>query len=223
MPKGVSQRSIGGRAGIARKQIAARYALTNAQEPYSFPGPTATAAKTYSWSPPRSGYWKFVAWGAGGNALAADAQGAGSGAYAEKTKYLRPSDVVSISLTSSNPASASSSGGSTVLTFPDGSVVTCGGGQAASLGAAGGTATGGDVNLSGSTFTTAGQGSGGGSAGAGATDGGGAPGVLPYRGGDGGLVSVGGRAGSPGGGAAAYNTFPNMGGTGLVLAVFIHD
>ena len=180
-----------------------------AMEPYSFP----TTPSTYSFLVPRAGYWKFVGWGAGGKGNAGVSGGA-SGAYFESTRFLPRGAAVSVAVPTT---------GDTVITFPDGKVVTAG---AATFGVAG-AAFGGDLNLagtagmaSGGSPGAAGQGTGGGGggAGAGASGGAGAPANLPYRGGAGG-----GSGEQPGVGAGATENSNAQVGPGLVLAVYLRS
>jgi|SRR5579859_2055141 len=208
MTKSIAAQGIQRRPNIAQHQIAGRFGQANLQQPFSFPA----AAAAYTFSPPTSGYWKFVTWGAGGTGSNGTVAGS-SGAYAEITKFLTPASKVSIVV----PLS-----GDTVLTFPDGTVVTAG--KAANGGGSPGVASGGDVNLAGSTGGLTGShvgnpglGTGGGLGGPVAlgSGGAGAPANLPYRGGDGGGSSVPGTGG--GGAESAGGVF----GAGLVLAVFM--
>jgi hypothetical protein len=215
MPKGIGQRGIGGRAGLARRQIGARYAIAVPQQPYNFP------PGTHTWSPPKAGYWKFVYWGGGGGSFSASG---GSGAYGEVTRFLTPAQSVSISVGMGGHSSAA--GQTTTLIFSNGLQASASGG--ANDGGAGGTATGGDVNLSGSagvssgSISSAGQGTGGGTGGL--NCGGGAPANLPYHGGNGGnpsgLPNPGG--GAPGGGAGFVGV-AERGADGAVFAVFLQD
>lgn len=208
MTKSIAAQSIGGRPGIARKQIASRFAQVNAQEPFSFP----TASSAYTFTPPVAGYWKFVAWGCGGDGTSGTSAGS-SGAYIEVTRFLTPATPVTIAVNGSN---------ATVITFADGSVVTAGGGAQAVAGVA----TGGDVNLNGTSGVLTGslagnpgQGTGGGAGApaASGSGGAGAPGNLPYRGGQGGSTA---RTATVGGGAGEGAS--SVRGQGLALAVFLH-
>jgi hypothetical protein len=219
MPKGIAGRGDGGRTGIARRQIANRYGLTNAQEPVNFNArPSVTVAT--NWSPPRAGHWKFVLWAEGAGCASADTLGGGSGAYAEKTVFLSPSQSVVVTL-ASGFGIGGYNGGTSTIAFPDGSLLRCTGGTRGGA-PAGGTATGGDVNLNGSPSNTVGAGTGGGAKpSGGATTGGGAPANQPYRGGDAGS-SVALQGSTPGGGACAAGV-DTYGGLPLGLAVFLHE
>jgi hypothetical protein len=185
------------------------------QQPYNF------GTGTHTFTVPRSGFWKFVVWGEGGGAAGADTKGAASGAYAEKTKRLSAGQTVTVAVPSNdtNNTVDGYNGATTIVTFPDATTVTCTGGTRGAS-PTGGTATGGDVNISGSANNVVGGGTnGGGINGASqALNGGGAPANLPYRGGDGG-GSIVPRGGTPG--AGGLTGAP--GGPGAVLAVFIHD
>lgn len=212
MTKGIARRGIGSRSGIGRKPIASAYGYTTAQTPYFY------GSGTHTFTTPKSGYWKFVLWGAGGGGSSAGP--GGSGGYVEVTKYLLGNSTVA--LTVSYPLYASGGSGtitSTTATFPDGTVCTAtrGGVNVA------GTASGGDVNLNGSV-NTAGLGTNGGAA----NNGSGAPANLPFIGGAGGVSSVGpadtnnGRA--PGGGGAAMSGADLCaGGAGQIVALFLRE
>lgn len=168
---------------------------------------------SYTFTAPRSGDWKFVLWGAGGQGSATPA-GGGSGAYVEVTRKLVAGQSVALVVGGPNDAN------NTSATFPGGVVVTAARGADASSGGAGGVATGGDVRLNGSAGGTgggsggAGSGTGGGASG-GANGGGGAPGVVPFRGGFGGSA-VNTVVGSPGGGGANGGGY---GGSGLLIVM----
>jgi hypothetical protein len=186
--------------------MVARKANARQTEPYVFPAATSS----YTFTPPKSGYWKFVAWGPGGTGTGGVSAGA-SGAYIEITRFLTPAQPVTISV-----AQASD----TVLTFSDGKVVTAGKATAATAGAA----SGGDVNLAGTTGVltgalvgNAGLGTGGGAGGAAGSGSGGAgaPANLPYRGG----VGSGGTGGPGIGAGSSENVVTTL--TGLALAVFV--
>src|SRR5436190_6852743 len=134
MPVGVSRRGIGGAGGIGRRQISTKNSA-NAQQPFNFP------PGSWAFSPPVDGFWKFAAWSAGGGGSVVSA--GPSGAYAEITRFLRTTQVVTIGV------SGESTGTNTSLTFPDGTIVTC----TPSIGGSPGTASGGEVNLPGSAAT----------------------------------------------------------------------
>jgi hypothetical protein len=178
---------------------------TVAQQPFLFPDPG-----TLSFTPPVSGYWKFVGWGGGGNGTSGTIAG-GSGAYVEITKFLTTSSVVTIVTGTYR--------GDTTFTFSDGTVATAGGAPGGA--GAAGIASGGDINLNGSAGVSgagtgnAGLGTGGGPGGASGTRGGsGSPANLPYRGCTGGGLFVG--TGTP-------DTTSLNGGPGLALATFIRS
>lgn len=155
---------------------------------------------SYSWQPPQSGRWKFVAWSQGGGGTATIPAVGASGAYGEITKYLTPSQRVGVSVA-----------GDTTLTFPDGSVATLTG----AVGTTPGGASGFDYQLNGSPGGADGQGTGGGMSGG---NGGGAPARLPYRGG--GSTSANGGTPGAGGGSSPTTSF---GGQGLVLASLVRE
>lgn len=172
----------------------------------------------YTFTPPQAGLWKFVLWGAGGGCFnGTSGQAAGSGAYCETNRRLDPAQNVTIIV----GAGSTNSGGATTVTFPDGTVVSAGGGVTGNSTGVGGVASGGDVNLAGSAAGQAGGGTGGGTS-AGTTSGGGAPANLPYRGGSGGAANASGQ--SPGGGAGAAGPgLQPSGGSGLAMAFLLTD
>lgn len=155
---------------------------------------------SFSFRPTRAGYYKFCGWGAGGGNDVS-----GSGAYFEITEYLDPAKAVAITV----GLGTLNAGTATTVTLPSGRVATANGGLTAGAAV---TATGGDVNLSGSVAGAPGGGTGGGAAG----DGGGAPANLPFRGGDGGGTGRDGRA--PGGGSGVIGS--GSGAHGQVIVIF---
>lgn len=195
--------------GFAGQSMVARKTNKAAQEPYSFP----VGGSTYSFVPPRAGYWKFVAWGPGGAGAAGVTAGA-SGAYGEITRFLTPATPVTIAVATN---------ADTVITFADGKVATAG---KAALAVAG-VASGFDYMLNGTAGVATGniagnpgQGTGGGGGGTpgGGSGGAGAPARLPYRGGTG---SGGSTSNVAGNGAGDRDGGTTSTGQGLVLAVFI--
>lgn len=193
----------------------AQAAASLAQEPSVYsPG-------TYTFKPPRSGYWKFIGWGPGGGTSNLSDTGA-SGAYGEITKFLTTAQSVAIVVSPNSSA--------TTFTFPDGTVASAGNGAQGPSGA--GIATGFDVNLNGTPGVTnssgssppAANGTGGGTSG-GANGGAGAPANLPYRGASGtapgSTSTVMGQ--SPGGGAGQTSLTLAAGGSGLALVVFLRS
>lgn len=175
---------------------------------YNLP-PSSTA---YRWSPPTPGFWKFAAWGVGGNIIG---HGGASGSYGEITRSLSVGQTVSILV----PSWVSQlSAIDTTIIFPDGKTVIAG----SAIGITPGIAQGFDLNLNGTPGTAgghaatggAGQGTGGGQgapSSSGSLDGGaGAPGNLPFRGGSGDC--------DPGGGGSE-NTI--TAGAGLVLITLV--
>lgn len=218
MPTSVAGQSIAP-LGIAPVSVATGFNASAVQEPFLFP------PGSYSFKPPKAGYWKFVGWGPGG--VNSSTSGGGSGAYIERTLYLRTSDVVTLSVGHSLITIGAQA--NTSLTEPGGRVVTAGGAS----GATGGTATNGDVNLNGSaglsggTASANGAGTGGGLAGVasgGNSGGAGAPANLPYRGGAGGTGNGGVNASgaSPGGGMG-QNSSTAAGGDGLMIATLVRS
>jgi hypothetical protein len=203
--KGIARQGVGSRAGIALRQIAGKFGQADQGKTYNFP------VGSWTFVPPKAGYWKFVLWGPGGNSGA-------SGAYLERTIFLTPAQSVAIVV--------GALGTDTIATLPGGALLSAGAGA----GATGGTAAGGDVNLNGTSYGLTstgangppGAGTGGGSGGTGngtSADGGaGAPANLPFRGGKG--MSPGGTAyvTNPGGGQGEATAGS---GAGLALVVFV--
>jgi hypothetical protein len=219
MPASIAARSIGGRAAIAKRQIASRYGLTNAEEPHAYP------AGSYTFTPPRAGYWKIVLWG--GGAQGSSSFGGASGAYVEKTVLLSPATPVALVI--------GGSGSDSTAALPNG-IITAGGAS----GNVPGAASGGDVNLDGALGGTTSTGSGADGSGSGGGPGGtatagragaGAPANLPYHGGRGGI----GASASPlpssslgitPGGGGGYSALVNegaYGGEGFGVVSFVHD
>lgn len=209
MPSGIAAQSIGG-LSIAGQAIAA--AGTQTQGYVETFVPAVSTSKSYNWSPPRAGYWKFVLWGAGDGSNGAGVQGA-SGAYAEKTLFLSPKDVVAILV----GIGKGGVGADTTVTPPSGLVITAGGGN----GSTGGVASGGDVNLNGSAPGSNGLGTGGGLSGDPTTAG--APAMLPHRGGNGAFNAGTGPfcGGTPGGGGVGGAIVFGAGGSGYVEVSFV--
>jgi len=95
-----------------------------------------------SWSAPYSGFWSFVARGCG-------AWRGGSGAAAKRTVYLTAGQAISCSIGNQmrNPSTTTAPpAAETTVNFPDGLQMVAGGGY---VDGAGGTASGGDINVSG--------------------------------------------------------------------------
>lgn len=219
MPTGIGRRGIGSRAGIARRPIAGRYGIADAQTPNTFP------AGSYTFTVPKTGYWRFVLWGGGANGATGVGAG-GSGAYYEAVRYLQSGQSAAIVSGRYNTAA-----GSTV-TLPGGEVLTAlgssgvTGAAASALNKAGDIAYAGSDGGTGGSAGTAGLGSGGGAGGAGNDGGAGAPGNLPFRGGAGGSVSGKLGGGAPGGGANDTNSASAQtqnGADGLVIVAYARD
>lgn len=165
---------------------------------------------------------KVTAWGAGGGGSDSvggnNGAGGGGGAMGSKIIGVNPFDAITMVIGSGgangNPSGAD--GGNTTVATPSGIFLTCTGGKGAtaSAGAAGGTSTGGDINLAGQC----GWGILNSAAGVGGDAGG--------WGGKGGTVStvVGNRAGlAPGGGGSGGEGgyVSDLGGAGASGGVFI--
>jgi len=166
---------------------------------------------------PVAGTWKFVMWGPGGDPVnnGSNLSGGASGGYVEYKKFLDKNQIVKLVVGRDT---------NTTAVFPDGKLLSAGAASAN----IGGVATGGDVNLNGTSTPAigtglsgpAGQGSGAGLGGTGssAADGGaGAPALLPYRGGTGGSISSA-LATAPGGGGAAIG---GHGANGMILVLLV--
>jgi len=180
---------------------------------------------TYTFTAPASGWWRVVAWGAGGKG--GGTGGGGGGAFIQADRVLRAGQTVSITVGPGGFASAN-----TTVTLPGGEVLTAGCGASNAVSAAGGVATTSspdDIKLSGGAAGavdgngSAGQGTnpggGGTGVGGGGAGGGGAAGQGNYRGGNGsGPFGAGtaGSANSPGGGAGG-GAGSCVGGDGQVI------
>lgn len=115
-----------------------------------------------TWTCPATGSYRFILGGGGGGSESGAGLGGGGGSQAIKVKRVSAGETVAFSVAST--ISVNVAGGDTTATFNDGTVVTAGGGQRSQDGGAGGTATGGDINTSGSSRSGA-------TGGAGATSG----------------------------------------------------
>lgn len=163
---------------------------------------------SYTFIPPVSGYYKFIQWGAGDGSN----PGGASGAYAEKTAFLTPALSVPMVVGLGN---AGAPGGDTTVNLPVTGLVTAGGGN----GITPGVASGGDLNLNGSTSGNPGLGSGGGPVGSVGGNPAGAPGVLPFRGGGGATGPTLAGISPGGGGSAGASAWP--GGMGQIIVFFV--
>lgn len=209
-------------ASIARKQITRAFSTAlDIQQPYVFAG----AVAAYSFTPPAgfAGRWKFVGWGPGGGG-ANGANAGGAGGYFEITSALTMGQTVTI--TAGRPTFSDTS-----VVLPNGRTATATRGNTNS--GAAGAGSGGDVNLAGTAGPAStgiagasGLGTGGGAGGAagGGGDGGaGAPANLPFRGGQGAAGATPGGAGHGAGGGDSATLVNSIGGSGLVIAVFLGD
>lgn len=200
MPQGIAAETIAG-LSIAGQAIAAA-----GSQPVGYA--TQYTPGSYTFVPPKAGYYKFVLWGAGDGSN----PGGASGAYSEKTVFLTVAQSVPIVVGLGN---AGAPGGDTTVSLPGVAVVTAGGGN----GATPGVASGGDLNLNGSTSGNPGLGSGGGPVGSVGGNPAGAPGVLPFRGGGGATGPTLAGISPGGGGSAGASAWP--GGMGMVIALFV--
>lgn len=228
--KTINRLGIAALKSIAAKPIATRDRTRDVQAPYSFPAKWTggSTPDRYSFTIPLTGYWKFVAWGAG---APSNGYGGGSGAYGEVSLLLVAGEIATITPAVSGwnppPTTIVLRG----ITYSAGSTGNINGGVASgpwdlsydgSLGGADAASQNG----------AAGRGDGGGSGGLASGDragGAGAPGKLPFRGGNGGGANNArgglhtGAGGTPGGGAGFPNTSMELGGDGLALAVFVRS
>jgi hypothetical protein len=187
------------------------------------------SAGTYVLTVPRDGFWKFVAWGVGGNCGGSTDPGQASAGYVEVTRFLAAGQTVTLVVPVYTGVP-----GATTITFPDGSVASAGSAQGGAAPTPG-VATGGDVNLNGSAAPGAGAfdglpggGTGGGPGGlhqAANSGGSGAPANLPFIGGRGGLG--GGGSNSPAGvgagcGAAGGSVVGIQAGPALVIVLYVN-
>lgn len=213
MVRGIAKPGIAGRLGVGRRQIGSK-TPEMVQQPYTFP------PGSYTFTPPKPGFWKFVMWAAGGSG---SGSAGGSSGYAEYTRYLRANDSVALNVCAVQAPS------NTTAAFADGRLVTVTFGSAATAGAA----SGGDVNFPGNPGGAGtgadglvGLGSGGGAGGTGdgvsVNGGAGAPANLPYRGGRGGNFSGAGFGGSPGAGSTATGG-SSSGGAGLIIVALVRE
>jgi hypothetical protein len=191
---------------------------TNPRRTQIQPSCVAYPPGTHTFVAPRTGRYKFIVRGAGGNGTAGAGTGA-SGAYDEITVFLAAGARVTIVV------AAGGSGLATTITLPNGEVVSCPAGANFLSGApAGGVPSGGDRPLSGSAGAVsggageAGLGPAGGASG-GVNGGAGAPGTLEFPGAPGQAFNVGAGAGIGAGGSftSAANDLGN-GGPGQVIA-----
>lgn len=194
---------------------------------------------TYNFTAPRTGFYKFVLWGAGGSGNT-QSPGAGSGAYLEYTRLMSAGDRAVISVPASAPP-VNNGAACTVSFMSDGKIISAGGGTtySGSTPGSGGIAVGGDVNIAGSSggaIGAYGQTGGGTAGGAGggpfstsAGGGGGAPANTPYIGSPGVTARNGIFVNTPGpgaGGSGGYNAglaqnASNAGGPGACFVQYL--
>jgi hypothetical protein len=161
--------------------------------------PAANSSASYSFTAPRGGCYRFVAWGPGGG----DAAGqGGGGALVVAERLLGAQEAVSIVVGGSSSAGAS---GATSLSFASGEMLIAGAGANGPTGP-GGTALinnqRGDIGVAGSPGML--------------FSGGAAASYGPYIGGQGSGGNTPG-GGSPGGGTGGNSGGPSKGGGGLVV------
>lgn len=169
---------------------------------YSYPAGSATFAPT------KSGWYRFVLFGAGGGADNGTSSGA-SGALVIAERVLAVGQSVTVSV-GAGGATSGGSGGDTTLTFPWGEVLTAGGGQGATAGVATANTYVGDTAVNGTDGTTSASSSAGADA----------PASGGYTGGSGATSASVETGGSPGGGGCTNAASGTRGGDG---ALFIHQ
>lgn len=207
MPLGIARRQIGG-TRIGAVSIAQAAYSDEQGVSYVFP------VGSWTFTPPKAGYWKIVLRGPG--AAGSGSNGGGSGAYLERTVHLTPQHTVL--LTVSAPGSA------TVATLPGGGLISAG----AASGRTGGAAIGGDLQYNGSmggnsiAGGAAGLGPGGG-AGTSTEGGAGSPGTLQYLGTSGANLNQSGRTPGAGGSHLVSTGAGTPGGDGQAILTFMRD
>ena len=143
---------------------------------------------SYTFTVPKNGWYRFFVLGSGGSGLVAGTAG-GSGALVVGERALTKGQAVAVVVGAGE--TPNNNGNQTTVTFPDGSVMTAGGGVAGNTGGAGGAASSTsnlDRPYNGSAAGSAGGGTNGGASGAGL--GGGSPGYEGFRGGNGGTATL---------------------------------
>lgn len=217
MATGQKLRGFVGQAMSGRRKRPTVYA-------YSYP------AGSYTWTCPASGLWRFVLWGAGAGADQATPYGGASGGFYLAERYVTKGQTVAVVAGAGvEPVStAGTDGGPSSATFPNGEVITAGGGIGNGANTGGAVTANRNTDIvyagtAGVTTATAGADGNGTNPGTGGTasgttrPGSGAPGYGPYRGGNGanGSATRGGFA--PGGGGTTTSVDGSAGGDGLVL------
>ena len=155
---------------------------------------------TNTWVCPKSGRYRVVQWGGGGGGVSAGGDGGG---HAQPVRWIRENQVIVVELSDNNNYST---GATATVTFPDGTIVISTGGAHGGISSAPGTASGGDVNVSGIQRS--------------GVDGGAAGSFGAFPGGRGGKASGPLTSGSvPGGGGSYTGSSAPQSGPGLVLIV----
>lgn len=191
---------------------------------YSYP------AGSHSWTCPETGVWRFVLWGAGAGADQSAPYGGASGAFYLAERNVVKGQVVALVVGAGVEPDlpTGTDGGPSSATFPNGEVITVGGGIGNGANTGGAVTANRNTDIvyagtAGVTTATAGAdgngtnpGRGGTAAGA-ARPGSGAPGYGPYRGGNGANGTPGRNGYTPGGGGTTTAGDGTGGGDGLVL------
>jgi hypothetical protein len=110
---------------------------------------TALSPGQTSWTAPASRWYRLTAIGGGG--MAAVSNGGGGGGAAQKLVYIPKGTTLVIAV--GQGGANIDAGTATTVTLPDGTVLTGGGGAYGTTGA-GGTASGGDINVTGNAKST---------------------------------------------------------------------
>lgn len=113
----------------------------------SSPYATALSFGQTSWTSPASRRYLITAIGAGGGCNSGGSSGGGGGGGLQKTVYLPKGAVLVIDV--GVGLASDDNGEDTTVTLPDGTILTAGGGISGATTGAGGTATGGDLNVTG--------------------------------------------------------------------------
>lgn len=158
----------------------------------------------YTWVAPRSGRYRFVQWGGGGEGSTLGTDGGDGGAHAQSVRWISIGQSVNLTI---GECSRGGSGSATTITLPDGFSVTTTGGARGGVASSPGVATGGDINVPGVPRSGTTGGSGGG--------------FGAFLGGIGGAAAGTHEGTSPGGGGAdtSGSSIGTSGAAGLAIIV----
>jgi hypothetical protein len=192
MPRSISKRQVASRPVTTRRVASERSATTSTTTPYV----TNYGVGSYVWMVPQTGRYRVVQWAGGGSGSAnSSTTGGGGGGHAQTSRLFTSGQTVSLVV--------GDCGQATTATFPDGLVVVANPGADGNSGGTGGTATGGDINITGAARSGA--------------QGGAAGGFGSYRGAPGGTASP--TRDTPGAGGVDLGGVFSIGGAGLLLIV----